>query len=85
MWKQRVNAGYVLLWVLLVNFIAGLAVLFRNRKDAQSGDRFEGIGGFRMKHSDSNGEVVAEIEYGKHSGRTDKNAFGKNAWRNHTT
>jgi len=74
-----VNTRYGLLGVLLVNLIAGFAVLLRNRKDTQRGHRFERIGGFRMKHPESDGEVVAQIKYGQSNDDTAKKAFAEKA------
>ncbi len=53
--KERVDAGDSLLRILCVHLIFRFPILFRNRKNTQSLDGFEWVGGFWTHRADANG------------------------------
>ena len=58
------NAHAGLLGLNLVKGVFGFAAFFSDGKDAERGDGFEGIGGFRVQHADTDGDVIAGVKEG---------------------
>ena len=53
--EKGVDARNRLLRILSVHLVGSLAILFRNREDAQRLERFERIGWFLVQSPDANG------------------------------
>ncbi len=75
------DAGDGLLGILGVHFIFGLAILFRDGEDTQSLEGFERVRGFRMKHAESEKEVICAKDEHKQRQGGDQDAFREDAWR----
>ncbi len=75
------DAGYGLLGILRVHFVFRLAILFRDDEDAQGLEGFERICGFRMKHAESEKEVICAKDERKQRQGGDQDAFREDAWR----
>ena len=81
--KPGVDTGDGLLGVLLIDFVAGLAALFRDGEKTHGLQGFQGIRGSRMDHSDAKPEIVAAIDNREGGHEDNQSAFGEDARSEH--
>jgi hypothetical protein len=78
-----VDTGDDLFGILLIDFVAGLAALFRDGEKTRGLQGFQGIRGSRMDHSDTKPEIVAAIDNREGGHENNQSAFGEDARREH--